>query len=210
MSPGATAAVGLMFLAWTSVLVAETEPVDNLDVAAHASVIVQPTGPRPGLDGAEYFNIEGRQNGRFASFGVLTFSLPRRESRLQGMTLTLVQCLAKFARDGKVAFYLIPATGDPARLRFDLQSGDGLGTQLADRHPIGPGTFRPVKTGHPDAFALSLDETSRAAIQERLKEGGEIRLLIVPSDDPVAATYFGAGERDPSHRPRLTLDLAAP
>jgi hypothetical protein len=46
------------------------------DVAISKCLTIQANGPRPGDAGAKHFNIQGKDNGRFASFGVLVFDLP--------------------------------------------------------------------------------------------------------------------------------------
>ena len=49
------------------------------EVVASKSLTVQPNGPRPGDAGSKYFNIEGKNNEKYASFGVLVFDLTREE-----------------------------------------------------------------------------------------------------------------------------------
>ena len=46
------------------------------DVAASKCLTIQANGPRQGDAGTKYFNIQGKDNGRFASFGVLVFEMP--------------------------------------------------------------------------------------------------------------------------------------
>jgi hypothetical protein len=38
-------------------------------VTASNSLSIQPTGPRTGDNGSKYFNIEGKDNDKYASFG---------------------------------------------------------------------------------------------------------------------------------------------
>jgi hypothetical protein len=205
--PRGTALVFALAVAWGTAARAGS------DVVASKTYTVQPGGPRGGEAGAEYLNIEGKANGKYASFGVLAFPAPKpgpATVRVKGLTLTLVQSIPRFAKDGKVRFYLTAAADDPSGLKFDEKSADGLGGQLKDRHPLGAGAFKKVETGHVDTFTLTLDDATRGLLQTRLKDGGEIRLLIVPDDEQVAATYFGAGAEEGTRRPRLTLDGETP
>jgi hypothetical protein len=194
------------------------------EVTAVKSVMVQKTGPRGGDNASKYFNVQGKQSGgdgKFACFGVLEFAAPKAGPRAEapkGMTLTLVQSLPRFAKDGKVRFYLTtdtrselePADGPAGRaLKFDEAAADGLGNQLPPRHALGSGTFRKAETGHADSFSLALDDAARAYVKGQVDKGGTIRLIVVPDDDEVAATYSGAGAPTPASRPKLALEVGA-
>lgn len=41
---------------------------------------------------------------------------------------------------------------------------------------------------------------------KRSADRGTIRLVIVPADADVAATYFGVGHDKPDQRPKLTVE----
>jgi hypothetical protein len=184
------------------------------EVAATRSLTVQPAGVRKGEAGAEYCNIEGKGNGKYASFGVLTFPAPEAgasDGRVEDLTLTLVQSIPSFAKDGKVRFFLLDeGRVEPEGLKFDEASPDGVGKRFEGRLPLGTGEFKKVETGHVNTFALTLDDAARKLVGRRLGGGGEIHILIVPNDHAVAATYFGAGEEEAGRRPRLTLKLVSP
>src|SRR6516162_1880285 len=55
------------------------------EVIASQSLTIQPTGPRQGEAAKDYFNVEGNDNERYASFGVLVFELPKE---IQGKELS--------------------------------------------------------------------------------------------------------------------------
>jgi hypothetical protein len=181
---------------------------------ATRSLTVQPAGPRGGEAGSKYFNVEGKKNGKYASYGLLTFPAPEagtKAGKIEGLTLTLVQSIPSFARDGKVRFFLVDAARlDPEVQKFDEVSLSGLGDKVGGRHAVGAGEFKKMETGHADTFTLSLDESARKLVERRLGTTGEIHLLITPDDEDVAATYFGAGEAESERRPRLALKLASP
>jgi hypothetical protein len=184
------------------------------EVVATAGYTVQPSGPRGDEAGEKYFNVEGKDNGKYASFGLLTFPAPEggsKAGRVESLSLTLVQSLPRFARDGKVEVFLVEAEKlDPKDLKFVADKADGLGDQLPKRHPLGAGAFKKVETGHADTFSLALDDASRKALAAAIDAGGKVHLLIVPDDPNVAATYFGAGAEKAKQRPRLAFTFASP
>jgi hypothetical protein len=73
------------------------------EVVASKSLTVQPNGPRSGDAGSKYFNIQGKDNDKYASFGVLVFDLPKeiQEKRIKNLKLTFVESIPKFAKDGR-------------------------------------------------------------------------------------------------------------
>lgn len=181
---------------------------------ATKSYTVQPAGPRSGEGGSRYFNIEGKQKSKYTSYGLLTFPAPKagaKAGKIEGLTLTLVQSIPSFAQDGKIRFFLLDAARlDTEGLKFEEARPGGLGDKFGGRHAVGSGEFKKVETGHTDTFTLTLDEAARKLLEGRLGNKGEIHLLIIPDDEDVAATYFGAGEEESGRRPRLTLRTASP
>jgi hypothetical protein len=49
----------------------------GIEVTASKSLTVQPGEPRSGENGSKYFNIEGKENEKYASFGVLIFEISK-------------------------------------------------------------------------------------------------------------------------------------
>jgi hypothetical protein len=49
----------------------------GVELVAPKSLTVQSGGLRAGDAGSKYFNIEGKDNDEYASFGVLVFEIPR-------------------------------------------------------------------------------------------------------------------------------------
>jgi hypothetical protein len=174
-------------------------------VIATKSLTIQPSGPRSGDAGNKYFNIQGKGSDKYASFGVLVFEVPKEitGSKIKGMSLTLVQSIPAFAKDGAVKLYLAPELDPAADLKFDSKSENGVGDQIKVLNELCSGTFKKVKNGEKQSFTLTLDD----ACKERVSKGGRLCLVIVPADSTVAATYFGANENDKSSSPKLTIDL---
>jgi hypothetical protein len=184
-----------------------------IDVTASKDATVQPTGPRPGAGGSNYFNVQGKNNQRFASFGILVFRLPKsevQENEVNGLRVAFTQSIPRFAKNGKVKFYLAADSNKEkdfeAKLKFDPKSTNGLGDGVFKvLHPLGAGTFNPIKTGHADTFSLTSDEAGRKYLRDQVRAGGEVIIIVVPDDDDVAATYFGAGNETAANRPRLII-----
>jgi hypothetical protein len=175
------------------------------EVVASKSLTVQPSGPRSGDAGSKYFNIEGKDNEKYASFGVLVFDIPKeiQDKKIKNLKLTFVQSIRRFAKDGAIRFFLAPELDATKDLKFDVNAPDGVGDQIKSLHPLGSGNFKKVETGKTESFSLTIDDTAPG----QLAKGGKLCLVIVPADAVVAATYFGASETDKEKSPRLTLDL---
>jgi hypothetical protein len=174
-------------------------------VGASKSLTIQPTGPRAGDAGSKYFNVEGKANEKYASFGVLVFEIPKEilGKRIKSLTLSMVQSIPKFAKDGGIKIFLAPDLRDEGELKFDPNTLGGVGDQIRSLVPLGSGQFRKIETGKVDVFSLTVDDT----VRERVAKGGKTCLVIVPVDEAVAATYFGAIEGTKDKSPRLMLDL---
>jgi hypothetical protein len=175
------------------------------EVVASKSLTIQPTGPRSGDAGSKYLNIEGKSNEKYASFGVLVFELPQevQGKQIKSLKLSLIQSIPRFAKDGGIKIFLAPDLNDGGELKFDPNAADGVGGQIKALHPLGSGEFKKVETGKADSFTLTVDD----AVRERVAKGGKVCLVIVPADDAVAATYFGATEGAKDKSPRLMFDL---
>jgi len=177
----------------------------GVEVVASKSLTVQPNGPRSGEAGSTYFNIEGKDNDTYASFGVLDFEIPKevQDKKVKSVTLTLVQSIPRFAKDGAIRFFLAPDLDAARDLKFDPSASDGVGSQIKPLQALGSGKFKKIETGKTESFSLTVDDTVRG----RIAKGGKLRLVIVPADSTVAATYFGASESAKDKSPKLTLDL---
>jgi hypothetical protein len=187
------------------------------DATATDSATVLAAGPRSGNNGKNYLNAQGRKSGdegKYASFGVIDFPAPAgglKVGKVKGLTLTLTQSIPRFAKSGPIKFFLSSDTKtglgpDASPLKFDPASADGLVNQLKPRWSLGSGTFTKDATGHVDTFPLTLDAEAESALREQWNRGGVLRLIVVPDNEDVAATYFGAGNATPSNRPKLTID----
>ena len=60
---------------------------------------------------------------------MLIFEIPKemQDKKVKSVTLTLVQSVARFAKDGAIRFYVAPELNDVGDLKFDTNTSDGLG-----------------------------------------------------------------------------------
>ena len=177
------------------------------DTAA-VSVTVQPNGPRSGSTATRFFNIEGKNNEKYASFGVLEFKPAKADAaKAAGLTLSLTQSIARFSKNGKFKVYLsADLKSAPETLKF--QGENGVERQLAPLYPVGESAFEKGESGKVDVIALKLDDKALSAFRSQTAEGGTVRLVLVPADNDVAATYFGVAAENPEQRPKLALHAA--
>ena len=193
--------VGMLCLAVLTLERAE----GGTEVVASQSLTVQPAGPRTGDAGKNYLNVEGKDNEKFASFGVLVFDLPKeiQDRNPKGLQLSLVQTTPKFAKDGSIKLFLAPDLDPKAKLKFDAEAADGVGKQIEPLEALGTGEFKMPEWGKTQTFTLTLSD----AVRDRIAKGGKLCLIVVPADAKVAATYYGADEDAKDRRPKLTFDL---
>jgi hypothetical protein len=153
--------------------------LNGIEVAATRSATVQPAGPRQGESGSRSFNVEGSKNDRCASFDVLAFEIPKgsiQAGDVEQMSLRLVQSIPRFAKDGKVRFFLAESPdrgGDQLPgLKFDSKSPNGGGKDAFKAlHPQGSGTFKKLEAGHADTFELRPDDAGQELLSGS-DEGG--------------------------------------
>lgn len=183
-------------------LVAGAQAQITVNAEAINNATVQPAGPRTGTSGKNFFNVEGNNNGQFASFGVADFSassfgLTLPVSDIIGIALVLTEDRASFSRAGGINIWLSedtttgiePGTSPLAWDASDLPNG--LGTQLTPRHLLGSGTYTPTADGTVFSYTLSLTPTAKSYLISQLNSAGAIRILVSPADNDVAATYAG-------------------
>ncbi|MCY3017273.1 MAG: hypothetical protein NT171_21595 [Planctomycetota bacterium] len=200
-----------------SVLVAQTEADSSAPgtaVASSRSAMITVGGPRKGEAPGRYFNVQGlssRGDAKFASFGLLDFDIEPGPPKVTGtsrkLTLVLTQSIPPFAKPGRLLFF-IPRDPDEeiAALKFATEGDTALGDALSRCIPCGEAAFAIEATGRQDRFELPLDEEAEAVVDRLLKDGGRLRLLVVPGGVDVAATYFGAEQAEPENRPHLVVE----
>lgn len=182
-----------------------------------AAATIQPKGARGGNAGRAFLNVEGKNNGKdsaYASFAVLDFqpAKPARPvAKVQRVTLTLVQSIARFSKDGSIQIYVTADANvsiEPGRspLKFVPNRAGGLADQLQPLRALGGARFAKGKTGEAQTVTFAPTVEAEAVLRDRLNKGEMLRFVLAPGDDDVAATYFSAGHETETHRPRLTIE----
>lgn len=190
----------------------------TVSTEAFNNATVQPAGPRTGSAGKNFFNIEGNNNGQFASFGVADFnavnlSIGQPVADVVGIRVKLTEDRAAFSAGGSIRFWLTEDTttsidpGTPPPLAWDASDlPNGLGGQLVPRYELGTGTYTPTADGTLFEYTLSLSPAAKSYLINQLNSAGTIRLVVSPADDAVAATYAGYSHSTLAG-PTLELDL---
>ncbi|MEL7449516.1 MAG: endonuclease/exonuclease/phosphatase family protein [Pseudomonadota bacterium] len=181
-----------------SVLPASAFAGETQRVAAFDNATVQPAGPRPGSGGKTFFNIEGSGNGDFASFGVADFRFAACEAKMiENPRLELRQSNAGFTTDGRYSVYLTDAVDvdiQAGTSPLTYQGGDGLASVdplLTGLEFLAEFDFVETASGSTDTVALTPSAGASAQLVAALNAGDAMRLVLVPEESAVAATYAG-------------------
>ncbi len=170
-----------------------------------------------------YFDIEGIGNGtNYAAFGVLQFDsktlgLPAHAvTGVSALTLSISQSNTRFTAGAPNAlgFYLTTdnatSIGADSTLAFNLADPRGLANQLSPNYLLGVGDFRATGTGDVDSFHFSLASATPAEryVANTLNHAGDLRVIVAPLDQYVAATYSGVGNT--AINPQTGAPIAGP
>jgi hypothetical protein len=205
-------------LGWVLILMTISLPQQaraNIILPAANNATVQPGGPRPGVNGKQFFNMEGSANGTFASFGVVDFQSSPMSVQVTSLTLALTQANAAFTHNGALTFYLSTDTvtniepGISPLIYSAVNIPTGLGTQLSPIFLLGAASFTQVSDGTMDTFSFSPSAAVASYLSSQISTGGRIRVVIAPGDPTVAATYAGFSNTEFAG-PELTLATPAP
>ncbi len=180
-----------------------------MDEAAN-NYTVRQTGPVTGGNGTSLFQVEGSSNGNFSSFGVIDFDMSgvlaveTIASRIEEISLGLLQDNESFTRDGPVSVYVTSAAaaGVTINSSIQFQSGNNRidcvpailsnGAELAATYPAvhhSP-TGSDLPDGTNDEVVLNRDAI-RTAMLNALNNDGSFRLIVVPDHASTTATYAG-------------------
>jgi hypothetical protein len=124
---------------------------------------IEPAGPRPGVNGKQFFNMEGSANGTFAGFGVVDFQSSPMNVPVTSLIIDLTQANAAFTHNRVLIFYLSTDTAtnvEPGTSPLIYNGADlptGLETQLSPPH----GSESPPHPGGTTPFFCSALARSR-------------------------------------------------
>jgi hypothetical protein len=192
---------------------------DTYSAAAVNNGTIQPTGPRMGPNGMDFFNMEGPTNMAFASYGAADFNsgdlgINFPVGSIASVTVSLTQANAAFTHNGNINFYItedtttdISADGMSPLVYDATDDPEGLSQQLTPRHLLGSGTFTQTMDGDVDMFSFTPDDATVAYLINQIANSDVIRIVISPADETVAATYAGFSNVNFTG-PVITLDAA--
>ncbi len=195
---------GINYRAARLVLTAQgnISPTTTLEVAASAeeSGTIQQGGPRGPCNGDRFFNVEGLNNGTFASYGVLRFDMGEVISTLDAaygagnwtttnVSVKLPQEVAAFSLDGFVDWYTstddttdVKTTGGGLTYPFIENSIPDLPVEF-----ITQTFFTPGVTGDVDTVDLGAGPD----VTDIWPVDGFFTIVVNEGDPDVAATYRG-------------------
>jgi hypothetical protein len=174
-------------------------------VEAIANATVQPGGVRTGSSGLAFFNIEGSDFGRFASYGATRFDLAGIKSEfdaqfgaglwvVDSIALQLTQSNASFTAAGAVDVFFtaddLASLAAPSSLAYGT-----FDASFPDAARIVGYAFAEVATGHLETHVLFDRLAVNAAGANALAAdvlGDSVTTLLLREGNPgVAATYAG-------------------
>lgn len=190
-------------------------------VVAFENGTIQPGGPRQGSLGEAFFNIEGSDNGDFASYGLARFDVSGIKDQfnsdfgadnwtLQSAELLLTQANAGFTRDGLVdAFFTADDDTEQFLLSYPF-NGD-----FPDAELIVSYEFVEVATGEIETHLLydrsAANTDGGLALKDHIQSSDVVTLALVDAEPTVAATYAGfSNNTSAGPTLRLTADAGVP
>ena len=175
-------------------------------VEAFQNATVQPGGVRSGNNGINFLNIEGSNNGAFASYGVVRFDVSAAKAGfdaqygvggwvLDRVALQLTQSNAGFTNDGAVEIYFTDddttsiLAGGASPLAYPFTD------DFADAQHVRGYTFTEVGTGTTDSYDLYERGLAHVppvgALAADIVSESIVTLMLVDASADVAATYAG-------------------
>lgn len=188
-------------------------------VEAHQNATVQPGGVRTGSSGLAFFNIEGSDNGSFASYGIVRFDLAGLKTgfdsqygaggwQVDSVSLQLTQSNAGFTTDGNV---VVAFSADDA---VSLVAPSPLTYPLADPTAqfVMTYAFTETATGTLETHSLYTRGGSNAAggvaLAGDIATDTLVTLALYEGNPGVAATYAGFSNNTWAG-PTLSINVSA-
>ncbi len=171
-------------------------------IEASDNATVQPGGPRSGTSGKAFFNVEGSNNGTFASYGVVDFNLAGLGldpvADVENVVLKLTESNAGFSLNGPMSFYFTASTGiniQPGTSPAAYQSGNNglasVGGTFGSLTYLGSGNYTNTSNGTVESFPLSFSGAALTGFVDAINNGTTLRLIVTPDSASTAATYAG-------------------
>lgn len=176
---------------------------------ATKTVIIEQTGPKTGSSGERYFNVEGKDKGKYSCYALVQFDAKAMlaelkkaslngKAKLKQVRLDLAQSNASFSASGGVKVYYVQGAPDSKALKypFSLQgSAKAIGelkfTLVAGSKP----------TSREPLSAVVLDRCDLTAtvhandLAKALSSSPLLTLALVETTPGVAATWAGTAHK---------------
>jgi hypothetical protein len=190
---------------------AKAQTADTVSAPAVQTAYIRPDGPQKGANGDRFLDVEGKDTGKYACYGIARFDAKSVKSaldakfgagkwRITGLSLELTQSNAGFSKDGSVQIYLSQgAAPDLGALKYPYTPkegplhGDLLTTVKYVKSAAPPGNVG--KAGDPAAPKTDscdiLKGTAGQSLAGAISQGKTITLVLAEADPTVAATWAG-------------------
>lgn len=221
--------IAALILALSIGTTAKAQTADTVSAPAIQTAYIRPDGPQKGANGDRFLDVEGKDTGKYACYGIVRFDAKTVKSaldtkfgagkwRVTGLSLELSQSNAGFSKDGGVQIYLSQAaTTEFGALKYPYSPKEGplRGDPLA--------TVKYVKSAAPageagkgaesvapktDSFDL-LKGTAGTTLAGTITQGKAVTLVLAEADPTVAATWAGQKPSGQHKPPTLIVKAAA-
>lgn len=174
-------------------------------VPATDCATVQPGGPRDGANGKHFFNVEGPDKGKYASYAVADFKVPAGAAdQFSAIHLTLYHAPSRFTNAGSFDVWVVSGVDtriDPSSdIRFVAAGPDwGFAEYFGERLSLVKGVeyAGDLEKGEPFVIKVPVSPIEAAVIRSKVSDEGQLRLILTPATSTVAATFFGVRETAP-------------
>lgn len=181
---------------------------------------IQPTGPRPPANGDRFINIEGSNNGAFASYGVLRWDVSGAKANFDAsfgagnwtvtkIELALTQDNAAFTTDGFLDILFTEDDVTDAKtaaspLQYPFNDPNPAGDLQPNVLVVGY-IFIEGTTGQVDVIELFNGGTQGAEVAADIEGDSTVTIVLNDADPAVAATYRGQEEFQGRKPPELRI-----
>jgi len=195
----------------------------QVSVKATSTAIIEQNGPKQGGTSLRYFNVEGKDKGKYSCYGLVQFDAksmlaaikkasPNGTAKLKQVRLDLVQSIASFSASGSVRVYYVPGAPDPKSLKYPFNLDQTAKAKaLADlKFTVAAAAKSSSRAPHATAIVdkCVLSATVNANDLERvLASSPVLTLALVETSPGVAATWAGKAHQS-LPPPTLVLTLA--
>ncbi len=176
---------------------------------ASKTAIIEQNGPKTGSSGERYFNVEGKDKGKYSCYALVQFDAKAMlvelkkaslngKAKLKQVRLDLAQSNASFSASGGVRVYYVPGLPDPKALKypFSLQGSAKAIGELKFALVAGakPSSREPLAAIIVDKCDLT-GTVHANDLTKALASSPMLTLALVETTPGVAATWAGTAHK---------------